>query len=345
MTMLTGRGPGAMRVLLRSAALVLIAAVATLLLAQPASAHADLVRSDPTDGAKLVQPPTVARLWFSEEISREFSAARIVDAHGTAVAGSVVQADAGDPRLLKVKLPDLPPGTYGVVWRVLAEDDGHTTRGVVVFTVGAATAPAGSIIVGEPGAGETGTAPTASGALLRWLGLCSLAGLVGALAVAGPVLGGAGGVSANDAAALGIRQVRRRLLAVAAGSAGFAATVGIAALADAGRRASASTGGSLAHAGLDLLTNTRWGHLWLAREAAVIALVVLILGMRSQLGERRSPRTAARLAAVAALVFAIAWIEALGSHAVAVGSARPAAVVAYTLHVLTALLWLGGLPA
>jgi copper transport protein len=48
---------------------------------------------------------------------------------------------------------------------------------------------------------------------------------------------------------------------------------------------------------------------------------------------------------VAALVFAIAWIEALGSHAVAVGSARPAAVVAYTLHVLTALLWLGGLPA
>src|SRR5215468_12671961 len=155
--MLTGRGPGAVRVLLRGAELVVGVGFAMLLLAQPASAHADLVRSDPTDGAKLVQPPTVARLWFSEEISPEFSTVRIVDAHGTAVAGSALQ-DTGDPRLLKVRLPDLPPGTYGVVWRVLAEDDGHTTRGVVVFTVGGAAA-AGTIPVAAS-AGGAGTAAT-----------------------------------------------------------------------------------------------------------------------------------------------------------------------------------------
>ena len=340
----TGRGAGAVRVLLRSAALVLGAAIAMLFLAQPASAHADLIRSDPADGAKLLQPPTVARLWFSEEISPEFSAARIVDGHGSTVAGAALQADTGDPRLLAVKLPDLAAGTYGVVWRVLAEDDGHTTRGVVVFTVGAA-APAGPIIVGEPGANEAGTAATPVGVLLRWLGLCSLAGLVGALAVAGPVLGRARGVAGDDAAAFGIRLERRRLLAVAAGSAAFGAAVGIAVLADAGRRASAGAGGSLAHAGLDLLTSTRWGHLWLAREAALITLAVLILAMRSGLGQPRDRRTAARSAAAVTLVLTIAWVEALGSHAVAVESARPAAVVAYTLHVLTALLWLGGLPA
>src|SRR5207342_3766338 len=94
----TGRGAG-VRVLQRSAALVLGAAIAMLLLAQPASAHADLIRSDPPDGAKLLQPPTVARLWFSEEISPEFSAARIVDGHGSTVAGAALQADTGDPRL------------------------------------------------------------------------------------------------------------------------------------------------------------------------------------------------------------------------------------------------------
>jgi copper transport protein len=45
------------------------------------------------------------------------------------------------------------------------------------------------------------------------------------------------------------------------------------------------------------------------------------------------------------LVLAVACVEALGSHSVALESARAAAVVAYSLHVLTALLWLGALPA
>jgi len=342
--MLTGRGPGAVRVLLRGAALVVGVGLAVLMVAQPASAHADLVRSDPADGAKLLQPPTVARLWFSEEISPEFSAARIVDGHGSTVAGSALQADSGDPRLLAVKLPNLADGTYGVMWRVLAEDDGHTTRGVVVFTVGAA-APASPVIAGEADAGETGTAATPAGVLLRWLGLCSLAGLVGTLAVVGLVLGRARGITGSDAATTGIRLLRRRLLGIAAACAASAAAVGVAVLADAGRRAAAGTGRSLIDAVLDLLTSTRWGHLWLAREAAVVTLAVLVLRIRSALGEPRSRRTIARSAAAATLVFAVAWIEALGSHAVAVESAQPAAVVAYTLHVLTALLWLGGLPA
>jgi len=58
-----------MRILRRSAALILGAGAAMLLLAQPASAHADLVRSDPPNGSVLAHAPSVARLWFSEEIS------------------------------------------------------------------------------------------------------------------------------------------------------------------------------------------------------------------------------------------------------------------------------------
>jgi copper transport protein len=332
------------RVLQRSAALVVAVAFALLLLAQPASAHADLVRSDPADGAVLAHAPGVARLWFSEEISPRFSSARVVDGQGATVTGSSLKAGSGDPRLLTVQLPSLGIGTYGLVWRVLAEDDGHTTGGIVVFTVGAA-APAGTTTADES-AGVTGTAATPIGVLLRWLGLCTLAGLVGGLAVAGPVLGRARAGSASDAVAVGIQLARRRLLAVTAGCAAAAAAVGVVNLADEGRRApGAGVDRGLIPAMLDLLTGTRWGHLWLAREAALVTLVALILGMRSRLGEPRNRLTAVGAASVAALVLAVAWVEALGSHAVALESARTYAVVGYSLHVLTALLWLGALPA
>ena len=333
-----------MRILLRSAALVLGAAAATLLLAQPASAHADLVRSDPPDGSVLAYAPSVARLWFSEEISPKFSSARVVDGTGATITGSRAQAGGGDPRQLTVELPSLETGTYGLVWRVLAEDDGHTTSGVVVFTVGAAAA-AGTIPVAAS-AGVAGTAATPVGVLLRWLGLCALAGLVGCLAVAGPVLGRARAASASDTVAAGAQLARRRLLAVAAGCAAAAAAVGVITLAEEGRRAVGAGGDrTLGQAVLDLLTGTRWGHLWLAREAALIALVAVILGIRSRLDEPPTRHSTVRAVSAAALVLAVAWVEGLGSHSVALESARAAAVVAYSLHVLTALLWLGALPA
>jgi copper transport protein len=332
-----------MRVLLRSASLVLVAAVAMLLLAQPASAHADLVRSDPADGSVLANPPRVARLWFSEEISGKFSSARVVDRGGATVSGSHVQVGGGDPRRLTVELPSLGTGSYGLVWRVLAEDDGHTTGGVVVFTVGTGGAAQTIPLAGD--AGITGRAATPPGVLLRWLGLCALAGLVGCLAVAGPVLGRARAASASEAVSAGVQRARRRLLAVAAGCAAAAAAVGVATLVEESRRAVDAGNPTLGQVTLDLLTGTRWGHLWLARAAALVALVAVILGMRSRLGEQHPRFTAIRPVSAAALVLAVAWVEALGSHSVALGSARAPAVVAYSLHVLTALLWLGALPA
>ena len=335
-----------MRILLRSAALVLGAAAAMLMLAQPASAHADLVRSDPPDGSVLPYAPSVARLWFSEEISPEFSSARVVDHTGAAITGSRVQA-GGDPRQLNVELPSLGAGTYALVWRVLAEDDGHTTRGVVVFTVGAAAAAGTMPVAASAGvAGTVGTAATPVSVLLRWLGLCALAGLVGCLAVAGPVLGRARADSATDTVAAGAQLARRRLLAAAAVCAAAAAAVGVMTLAQEGLRAAgAGAGRTLGQAVFDLLTGTRWGHLWLAREAALIALVAVILGIRSRLNELPTRRSTVRPVSAAALVLAVAWIEGLGSHSVALESARAAAVAAYSLHVLTALLWLGALPA
>src|SRR6516165_241614 len=260
------------------------------MLAQPASAHADLVRSDPPSGSMLAHAPSVARLWFSEEISPEFSSAHLVDRTGAAISGSRAQAGGGDPRQLAVELPSLRKGTYGLVWRVLAEDDGHATSGVVVFTVGGAAAAAATVPVAT-GAGlagtaavVAGTAATPVGVLLRWLGLCALAGLVGCLAVAGPVLGRARAAAASETVAAGAQLARRRLLVVAAGCAAAAMAIGVATLALEGQRAAAAGGDrTLGQAVLDLLTGTRWGELWLAREAALMALVAVILSIRSRL--------------------------------------------------------------
>jgi copper transport protein len=334
-----------MRILLRSAALALGAAAVMVVLAQPASAHADLVRSDPPDGSVLAHAPSVARLWFSETISSKFSSARVVDHTGATITGSHLQAGGGDPTQLTVELPSLGTGTYGLVWQALAEDDGHTTRGVVVFTVGGAAAAATIPIAASPGV-TAGTAATPVGVLLRWLGLCALAGLVGCLAVAGPVLRRARASAPSDTVAAGVRLARRRLLAVAAACAAAAAAVGVATLADEGRRAAgAGSDRTLGQAVADLLTETRWGHLWLAREAALIALVAVILSIRSRLDEPPTRSSTTRPVSAAALVLAVAWIEGLGSHSAALESARAAAVAAYSLHVLTALLWLGALPA
>jgi copper transport protein len=88
----------------------------------------------------------------------------------------------------------------------------------------------------------------------------------------------------------------------------------------------------------DLLGSSRWGHLWLVREAALVALVAVVAALR----RRRTPAIAA---ATAGLALTLVWVEALGSHASTAGSPRTVAVVADAIHVLAACLWLGGLAA
>ena len=48
----------------------------------PVEAHASLVRSDPQDNAILATAPSEIRMWFNEEISPEFSSARLLNING-----------------------------------------------------------------------------------------------------------------------------------------------------------------------------------------------------------------------------------------------------------------------
>ena len=287
---------------------------------RPAGAHALLVRSQPANGSTVAVVPDVVRLWFNEEISSEVSTARLVDRSGVAVAGTSVRAA---PQALEVRVPDLARGTYGVLWRVLAEDDGHTSSGTVVFSVGASS---GALAVTSGG----GSSPSLLDTARKWLALGLLAGVVGGLAVAGLVLGR---VRPEELVVV----ARRRLLAGVIACAALLVVVGLAdAVAQAHRLA--PSGRSWAGTLGDLLVSTRWGHLWLVHEAALVALVAVVVSLR----RRRAPATAA---VAGGLALVLIWVGALGSHAASAGSPRSLAIVSDAVHVLVACVWLGGLAA
>jgi len=297
----------------------LVIALVCLAPPRPAGAHALLVKSQPANGSTVAVSPDVIRLWFNEEIASEVSTARLVDRGGAAVAGTSAHAEA---QVLELRVPDLARGTYGVLWRVLAEDDGHTSSGTVVFSVGTSN---GALAVTSNG----GSSPSVLDTLRKWLALGLLAGVVGGLAVAGLVLGRVRPEAAAVAA-------RRRLLTVVIACAAAGAAVGLTdAIAEAHRLAAPGRPW-LAVLG-DLMVSSRWGHLWLAREAALVGLVAVVVALRRQ-------RARAPAAVAAGLAFTLVWVEALGGHA-ATGSPRTVAVVSDAVHVLAACLWLGGLAA
>jgi copper transport protein len=298
--------------------------------ARPASAHALLLASDPPNGATLATSPRIARLWFSEEIATNFRSVRLVDSTGTPIAGVSFATGSGNPRLLVAQLPPLTPGAYGLVWQALSAADGHPTSGVVVFAVGRVAA--GALVAadtGQPGGGGVDV-------LLRWLHVWLLAALIGALAVAWLLRSGAEPGPVPGA--------RRRLLGVAASCAAFGATAGVLELVEQARRVAPTlpTGpdaSPLAVAGR-LITASRWGELWIAREVVLVALAAVVLRLRSGTGRRRTLPAAAGL-----LILAAVGLEALGSHAAALDSGRTAAVVVIAVHTLAACVWLGGVAA
>jgi copper transport protein len=301
--------------------------LAALGLAVPAAAgaHAVLVRTTPADGARVESAPRVIHLWFSEGISRTFRSAQLVAADGRAVRGVRVHAASGTELVLTV--PRLARGAYGLVWHVVAEDDGHATSGTLAFGVGV-SAPLGSR--------HSSTAPPAPDVATRWLAFMFTALLLGGLAFVALVL-----PSARpwlDPQLVG--GVARRVLAVAIAGGAGALVVQAVKLVRQGDAVAVASGTSWTSAVRELALASRWGVLWFAAD--VILAVLLVLAIRLRM---RAPAVTAPAAAVAAFaVAAFAGVTAVGSHAAAAPH-RHAAVIVDALHVLAASIWIGSLAA
>ena len=112
--------------------------IAALILAAagsgPALAHAHLVKSQPSKGAVVRNAPSTLVLWFSEPLEAAFSTIEVVDQAGHHVEDGKAALDPADPKVLKVSLQKLVPGSYKAVWRVVSIDT-HKTNGELTFTV------------------------------------------------------------------------------------------------------------------------------------------------------------------------------------------------------------------
>ena len=109
-------------------------AAALLLFGGVAGAHAFLDRAAPAVGSSVHGSPSSVKLWFTEPLEPAFTTIKVLDQTGKPVDNGDKAVDASDRTLLRVSLPQLPAGTYRVVWRALSVDT-HVTEGAFTFDV------------------------------------------------------------------------------------------------------------------------------------------------------------------------------------------------------------------
>jgi methionine-rich copper-binding protein CopC len=142
---------------------VLVAAVAWLavggLAAQPASAHALVVATNPAAGAVLPRPPPELRVVFSEPVRPLGQGFSLRGGRGRVRLGPVGHPPAL-PEVLAAAVPRLGDGTYTAVWRIVSVDDGHVEAGSFAFAVGAGSS-LGASSPGPPQLHRPGRPPPA----------------------------------------------------------------------------------------------------------------------------------------------------------------------------------------
>ncbi|GAA2237865.1 copper resistance protein CopC [Promicromonospora sukumoe] len=105
---------------------------ALLLVAGPASAHDQLLSSDPKDGATLDEQPASIGLTFSSAPLDTGIEVALTGPDGTTAQGSDITVDDD---VVTAQLPeDLPPGAYDVAWHVVSSD-GHPIDGEFSYVV------------------------------------------------------------------------------------------------------------------------------------------------------------------------------------------------------------------
>jgi copper transport protein len=148
----------------------------TLLAPAAAWAHANLLESTPDDGTVVTASPPQVVLRYDQPVSTAFGAVKVLAPDGTRVDTGQT-ASGGDSSTVTAPLrPDLPAGTYTILWRVLSQDS-HTIFGSSTFSVGQPSSTTAAAAVQEQG--EGGRAAEILLAIARGLLFCGLVLLVG----------------------------------------------------------------------------------------------------------------------------------------------------------------------
>jgi copper transport protein len=318
----------------------LLGAVGLLLLgpivlgfAAVASAHAQLVSSEPGAGEVLFEPPTEIRIVFSEPLEPAYSSMNLKDSDENEYEKNFGAPDPNDPYTLVAPLTQIVDGGWVVEWQALSAADGHSTEGFVSFGVNdfpidhstwetdggthslnGVDDHGGGFALDDP---ATWLATLASpfeifARAVTYLGLLTALGLlfVGWFVVR-PAYGRVPhGLVRAQALALGIGAIGAMLLAV---------------------QISIRTG-------LDVVT-----YLTTSRTGAIVLqrIVVGLVGLAIMLVFVRLRRDRSALAIGGLTAFLSIVLLALGGHAAAYTS--PAPMIAMIVHLVSAAIWLAGL--
>lgn len=312
--------------LLRSA--LLLALLLALMAAGVASAHADLVRSNPAANSTLETAPAAITLDFSEAIEPSFSKITVLFEDGTLVDNGDSAVSPIDPQQLIVSLSETRQGTYIVSWRVLSAVDGHITSGAFVFSVGKPINQA----VGADQAGGAVTSPIDMLArALTFIGQALIVGLVAfRWLVWRPALQSAQLDEAVDAAT---EQANTRLMVVALALTAIGAIIVLV------------SQSALNDTTIPAWLGTRVGRVWIGRVATLIAIGVLAQDFAATGRALTSKGRGVRLtdAAVIWLSAQVLFLTTLTSHSAAVTQPPLLPFAVDWLHLIATSIWVGGL--
>ena len=302
--------------------------------AGPAAAHAQLETSDPAPGTVLPVPPHQVVLRFSEPVTADPGALRVLAPSGRRVDAGGAHHPGADAGAVAVALDaGLGRGTYIVAWRVVSADS-HPVHGAFTFSVGTAAGAKAAAAEADTIAARSGS-PVVGVAvgLVRFAAFAALLVLVG-LAVLVRLAWPGGGRS---------RRVRRLL----AGSwAVLAATTVLAVLLQGPYASALPLADALRPSLVSGVLHTRLGQVAVVRAALLLLAVPVLLAVADRSGRRgggsRRPRGGGLTLLVCLVGLALLATAGLAGHA-ATGTSPAVGLVVDVAHLAAASLWIGGL--
>jgi copper transport protein len=292
-----------------------VACVAALLAPAAASAHATMMGSTPAEQGRVEAAPTEVLLRFDQSVTAPPDGIVVFGMDGRKVSGAVTQS--ADGTVVRTPVHGLEPGEwYTVRWRELSAD-GHVGTGVFTFGVGVEPPPPTEAV------GASGM--TWRDDVARWALFASLALLLGVVGIRLLVL-----PRVVDA------RVERRVHALGVLGAVLALNAGIAGFVIRSANALQVSGVDLLYADLSpFAEETRFGLAFLATTLGFgVCLTILVVAWALDRSELRWP---AFLLAVA-----LVWGYPLSGHQATEPNASALGQVADWVHLVTAMLWVGG---
>jgi copper transport protein len=318
------------RLALRGAAVATLACGLVIVAASPASAHAELLSTDPQAGGVYDKAPEEVNLRYTEPVEASLGAVRVYDGRGARLDTGKPSHPGGDSSTVRVDLPDLRDGSYVVTWRVLSADS-HPVQGAFTFQIGPeATADdleslTQRLLTDQGGSESVG----AVAAIARFGVFAALALLIGGVAFVTLVWPRG-------------RESRRARRLIWAGWVGLALSTLVGLALQGPYVAGLALGDAL---DLDLLRevlDTRSGKVWVARLALLVLAVPFLRRLLPRGPVVEYPLTPSWNAGAALLGVALAATPGLAGHA-ASGELVPLAIPADTVHLGAVAVWLGGL--